>query len=146
MKNEITIKYSVRVAKPREFVWDYTQDYSHRTEWDSSVLEAHVVQNEPNRIVTLRTKGRTSMMFVYKLDDKPNRTTLVAREIESPLIESAGGSWQYVDDDGGTLWTQSASIRFKKNFFLPILLPLYRMMFQAQTQGAMKKAKAIMER
>ncbi|MFI5264256.1 MAG: hypothetical protein ACHQM6_07055, partial [Candidatus Kapaibacterium sp.] len=61
------------------------------------------------------------------------------------IIESAGGSWLYEDKDGGTLWTQTNTIRFKKNFLLPILLLLYRNMFQNQTAKAMKKAKAMME-
>jgi hypothetical protein len=133
------------IAKPREFVWDYTQDYSKRMKWDSGVLETKILQTEPNLVVKLKTKGSTTMTFVYKLFDKPNKTSLVAREIKSPIIESAGGSWAYEDQNGGTLWTQTNTIKFKKNFILPLLLPLYRSMFQSQTKKAMRKAKALME-
>ena len=145
MKNEITIKHSIFIEKPREFVWDFTQDYSKRMKWDTGVLETEVLQTEPNIVVKLRTKGRTTMTFTYKLFDKPNKTSLVAREIVSSIIESAGGSWLYEDHNGGTLWTQTNTIRFKKNFLLPVLLPLYRNMFRSQTQKAMKKAKGMME-
>ena len=145
MKNEITIKHSILISKPRELVWDFTQDYSKRKTWDKAVLETEVLQTEPNLIVKLRTKGKTTMTFVYKLLDKPNKTSLVAREIESPLIESAGGSWTYEEHQNGTLWTQTNTIRFKKNFILPILLPVFRSLFQNQTEKAMKKAKAMME-
>src|SRR5947209_2271807 len=102
MKNEITIKHSIAIAKSKEVVWNFTQDYSKRMSWDSAVLETSVLQSEPQRIVKLKTKGRTTMTFMYKLDDKPNKTSLVAREIESPIIESAGGSWMYEEDHTGT--------------------------------------------
>src|SRR5437870_249926 len=99
MRNEITIRHSIIIEKPKETVWDFTQDYSRRMSWDSSVLETTLLQYYPQRIIKIRTKGRTTMNFVYKLEDKPNKTTLVAREIQSPIIESAGGSWTYEEQN-----------------------------------------------
>src|SRR5204863_9955742 len=101
-ENLITIKYSIFINKPRELVWDYTQNYEHRTKWDKAVLEATVLQTSPNRIVKLRTKGNTTMTFTYKQDERPHKTSLVAKEISSPLIESAGGSWVYEEQNGKT--------------------------------------------
>jgi len=43
----VTVKESIWIAAPIEAVWDYTQDYAHRREWDDSILEAEVVQEEP---------------------------------------------------------------------------------------------------
>jgi hypothetical protein len=146
MKNEISIKYSISIAKPREAVWDFTQDYSLRTKWDNSILEANTLDTTaPNRVVKLRTKGKTTMTFVYKLDNKPHKTSLIASEIKSPLIESAGGSWTYEDRNDETLWTQTNTIRLKKNIFLPLLVPLFKKMFESQVRKAMKKAKVMME-
>ncbi len=142
----MTIKYSILITKPREVVWDYTQNYEYRTKWDSAVLDTSVIQTEPERVVRVKTKGRTKMTFVYKLDDRPNKTSLAGREIESPFIESAGGSWTYEDQSGGTLWTQTNTIIFKNSILLPLLLPLYKMMFQNQTKQAMKKAKGLIEK
>jgi len=34
-KISITIHHSIYIQKPREIVWDFTQDYSHRAEWDN---------------------------------------------------------------------------------------------------------------
>ncbi|MFI5265024.1 MAG: SRPBCC family protein, partial [Candidatus Kapaibacterium sp.] len=87
MENEISIKCSILIAAPREAVWDFTQDYSKRSSWDTAVLKTEVLQTDPNMVVKLQTKGRTTMTFIYKLFDKPNKTSLVAREIESPIIE-----------------------------------------------------------
>ena len=86
------------------------------------------------------------MTFVYKLDDRPNTTTLATQEVESPIIESAGGSWNYRDQDGGTLWSQTNTIIFKKNVLMPVLLPFYKWIFSTQMKNAMKKVKKMLER
>ena len=144
-RNSITIKASILIHKSREIVWDYTQNYDHRTIWDSAVLEATVLQDTPNRIVKLKTRGKTTMTFIYKLDDRPNKTTLVAKDIISPLIVSAGGSWNYAEQNGGTLWSQTNTITFKSNFLLNFLVPVYKRIFIFQTKKSMKKVKREIE-
>src|SRR5436190_24354040 len=103
-ENTIALRHSILINKPKELVWDYTQNYDNRTIWDSSVLETTILQTTPNRIVKLKMKGNTTMTYIYKLDDRPNKTTLVAREIISPIIESMGGAWTYEEKNGNTLW------------------------------------------
>jgi len=145
-ENSITIKHSIIIDKPRELVWDYTQNYDHRPKWDSAVLEASVLQTTPNRIVKLRTKGNTTMTFIYKQDARPHKTTLIAREISSPVIESAGGSWTYEEQNGKTLWQQTNTIIFKKTLALNFALPFLKILFAMQTRQAMKKAKQEIEK
>lgn len=144
-RNSITIKYSIFITKPRETVWDFTQDYEKRTMWDSSITEVKMVQELPERIVRLSAKGNTTMTFVYKLNDRPNKTSLATREVSSPIVESGGGSWVYEEENGGTHWTQTNTIVFKKNFMLPVLLPLYNSIFRRQMIKAMQKAKKLLE-
>jgi hypothetical protein len=144
-RNIITIHNYVFVNKPILAVWDFTQNYSYRTQWDRSVIEATVLQEFPNRIVRLKAKGNTTMTFLYKLDDRPNKTSLVAKEIHSPLIESAGGSWTYVSKNNGTIWSQTNTIVLKNRLMLTLLLPVFRVMFQWQTKSAMSRAKDLME-
>jgi hypothetical protein len=143
--NRITIRHSILIAKPRELVWEYTQNYDNRTAWDSSVLEATVLQTTPNRIVKLKMKGNTTMAFIYKLDKRPYKTSLVAKEITNPLIVNAGGSWIYEVQNEKTLWTQTNTIVFKQTFLLKLLLPIYRLIFSWSTKIAMKKAKEKIE-
>jgi len=145
-ENTIPIRHSILINKPREVVWDYTQNYGNRTIWDSSVLETTVLQTTPNRIVKLKMKGNTTMTYIYKLDDRPNKTTLVAKEITSPIIESMGGAWIYEEHQGKTLWTQAGSVVFKKNFLLKLFLPIYKLVFAMLTKKAMQKAKQEMEK
>lgn len=145
MKNPgITIRQQIVIDKPRDLVWDYTQDYAYRREWDDAVLETELLQTAP-RMVRVRLQGNTTMTFVYKLDDRPHKTTLAARDISSPIIESAGGSWVYEVQGKGTLWTQTNTIVLKNNFFLSIFSPVFRMMFGHQTKKAMRKAKKKLE-
>ena len=145
-QNSITIRSSILIDKPRELVWDYTQNYDNRTKWDDAVLDATVLQTSPNRIVKLLTKGNTIMVLIYKQDERPYKTSLVAREIFSPLIESAGGSWVYEEQNGKTLWQQTNTIIFKKAFAMNLALPFLKIIFSMQTKKAMKKAKKQIEK
>lgn len=144
-KNSITIKQSIFINKPREIVWDYTQNYDNRTKWDDSILEAKVLETSPTRTVQLKAKGNTTMIFVYKLEDRPHKTSLAAREIQSSMMEGGGGSWVYEEQNGGTLWTQTNTIVFKQGFFLSLLNPFFKWAFNGQTKKAMEKAKKIIE-
>ena len=146
-KNEFAIRHSIVINKPKEVVWDYTQNYDNRTAWDSAVLEATVLQITPNRIVKLKMIGGTTMTYVYKLDDRPNKTTLVAREVTSPIIESLGGAWMYEDqDDNQTRWTQAGSVILKKHFLVMLMLPICQMALSMLTKKAMQKAKQEIEK
>lgn len=145
-RNSITIHHSIYINKPKSVVWEFTQNYDHRKLWDTSVLEARVLQTSPNRIVKLKMKGNSVMTFIYKLDDKPNKTSLAAKEIQSPIIESAGGSWNYENQNKGTLWSQTNTIVIKKGFLSASLLPFYKFIFTRLTKHAMQKAKKIIEK
>ena len=143
--NTITIKHAIIISKPRELVWDYTQDYSNRPAWDFTIINAEVLQTSPNRIVRLNAKGNTCMTFHYKHDERPCKTSLIAKEIVSPLIESAGGSWTYDKIGRGTLWKQTNTIVFKKHLLSRLMLPFYKWALERQIRHAMKKAKHRME-
>jgi Polyketide cyclase / dehydrase and lipid transport len=144
--NSTIIHHSIYINKPKSEVWDFTQDYDNRNRWDSSVLEAKVLQTLPHRIVKLKMKSNTEMTFIYKLDDRPNKTTLAATEIQSPIIEAAGGSWNYVEQNKGTLWSQTNTIIFKKKFLSFLRLPFYKFVFTQLTKQAMRKAKKLIEK
>ena len=48
---------TVEIAARPEAVWDYTQDYARRTQWDASVLKARVEIDAPERLVWIRGVG-----------------------------------------------------------------------------------------
>ena len=73
MRVNVTVKESIWIAAPIETVWDYTQDYAHRRDWDDSILEAEVVQEEPARLVRIRAKGDLRFTAKYTLFRRPHK-------------------------------------------------------------------------
>lgn len=143
--NTINIQHTVFINKPCSVVWDYTQNYDNRHKWDGTVLQASVLEIQPHRVVRLQLKGNTIMTLHYKLDEAPHKTSLVAREVQSPIIESAGGSWHYTEHNGGTMWSQQNTVVLKNTFTNRLLLPFLKRMFTAQTKSGMRKAKKLLE-
>jgi hypothetical protein len=52
----VTATETAWIARPPEAVFDYTQDYAHRTEWDRGAAEAQVLGRDP-RSVRIRVPG-----------------------------------------------------------------------------------------
>ena len=141
----ITTTRSILVNRPREVVWDFTQNYALRQQWDSSVAHTSVIQSTPTPIVRVKLRGGIALTYVYKLFDRPRKTSLVATEIESSSIETAGGSWSYEDRDGATFWTQTNSIALRRNLLVSILRPGLQLALELSTRQAMRKAKRLLE-
>lgn len=144
-KYSIVIKHSIFINKPREQVWDFTQDYNTRHIWDHSIKDAYVVEYKPNRIIRLKTNGNTTMTLVYKQDQRPYKTSLATTEVQSQFIESAGGSWIYEEDNGGTNWTQRNTILLKSKRLFSIFLPFFRWMLTREISVSMNRAKQLLE-
>ena len=143
-RNSITITHSVFINASPEKVWDFTQEYSKRASWDNTVVEAKVLQTDPHREVWLKLKGNSEMTFVYKLNDRPYKTSLVAKDVKSSFIIGGGGSWRYEPRDEGTLWTQTNTLVLKTSLILKLFLPLIRMTMSRQIKIAMLKAKGML--
>ena|SRR5688572_370962 len=143
--HSITIRQSIIVCKPRELVWDYTQNFANRPDWDSAIKSAYLLQEEPNRIVKLQTHSNKTMTCYYKHDERPFKSLLEARDISSPFIASADGSWSYEKIGKGTLWSQTNTIAFKQHLLNNIMMPFYKWYFKKMTRRAMNKARCRME-
>jgi len=145
MSSKITVIHSVFIkASPTE-VWDFTQDYSQRTKWDKSIIEATVKSEEPKRIVKVYDKRGLSTYLRYRQYDRPNKTSLVMTNTRSSFIKGGGGSWKYLNRDGGTLWTQTNTLILKKNTLLFLLRPFIVLKLKQSTRTAMERAKQIIE-
>jgi len=144
-RNIITVSHSLFIHRSPEDVWDYTQNYANRALWDKTVIRAQIVQESPARMVKLYMKGNTEMTFVYKMDQRPHKTSLATSDVHSPFIMSAGGSWTYEAIQGGTQWTQTNTAILKGGILTRLLIPLFRRLFVHQTKDAMKKACELLE-
>ncbi len=145
MTRKVTVTESIFVRRPPEDVWDFTQDYARRHEWDLSVLEATVLHDHPVPRVRVRSTGGLKSDFQYRQFDRPSRTSLSMEDVQSVLVVSGGGSWSYVAVDGGTSWTQANTLVLKPRWWRRLLLPLVHWELLMSTRRAMKRAKQKLE-
>jgi len=143
MHLSITITHSIFITASPSVVWDFTQDYKKRTNWDHSILEAKVIQHKPFKLVKIRAKGGLFTELKYKLEDRPNKSSLAMINVKSFIIQGGGGSWRYEADDSGTLWTQTNTLIVKKYWIL--LVPIIKRALVKNTIKGMKRAKQMIE-
>ena len=143
----ITVRESLRIGRPPEQVWDYTQDYTRRSLWDRSVLAATVLEDRPLPVVEVRGRGGFRAVLRYKQFDRPLRTSVAMEPLGSPLLVGGGGAWTYEPEDAGaaTHWTQVNTLQLADGVAARLLAPLLRWQFRRSTRSAMRAAKARLE-
>jgi hypothetical protein len=141
----ITVSESIHVRRPPEAVWEFTQDYERRAQWDASILEATVLVGPPKPRVQVRCAGGVRAVFQYRQFDRPSRTSLAMEVVRSALFEGGGGSWSYAPEGGGTTWTQTNSLILKPGCLRRLLVSMCRAQLRASTRRAMARAKAMLE-
>ena len=145
MSFNVTVKESIFIAAQPEVVWDYTQDYSQRSDWDDSILEAQVLQEEPEKHVRIRGKGGISFTAKYTLFRRPQRTSLSMVNVQSSWAMGGGGSWSYEAEHAGTRWTQTNTLSLKDTLSNQLLYPIFAWQLRSGARRAMRKAKQIIE-
>ena len=123
MAAKIVTKATVFIAASRETVWDFTQDYSKRHLWDSTIRSAHLIQEHP-RVAFITGMAMLTCELHYKLDDRPVKTSLAMMNTKSPIIAGGGGYWHYEAKDNGTLWTQTNAIVLRQNILSFFIKPI----------------------
>ena len=101
----ISVTESLFVKASPEALWDWTQDWSRRREWDRSILAVEVVNAGAAGAaprVRIRAAGGVTAVIHYKEFLRPRQTSVVMEEVQSWLLEGGGGAWSYVPRDGGT--------------------------------------------
>jgi len=109
---KITVREHVHVARPRDEVFDYTQDYGRRSEWDNSVTAAEILSESPRRI-RITVRGLGSFTVAYQLFHPPERTSAAFVDVDSRWMSGGGGSWRYEPVDRGTDWTQTNTLELQ---------------------------------
>ncbi|KAA3605248.1 MAG: SRPBCC family protein [Calditrichaeota bacterium] len=142
---KMTFEESIFIEATPEVVWDFTQDYSKRPNWDSAVIKTEVISEKPHRVVRVFVKGGTTTAFQYKLDRRPEKTSLQAIEMKSLFFASGGGSWVYKSRSNGTIWTQRNTLAFKNKFLTLLFKPLFSWQITKLTRQSMHEAKKQIE-
>lgn len=143
-RHVVTVTESIWVDRSPEDVWDYTQDYTRRTEWDAGVAEATILGSEP-RTVRVKIPNLGSMTVVYRLDRRPERTSAAFTNVDSAWVSGGGGSWDYESADGGTRWQQTNSLELRHPRRAFLLGPILKSGLRRSTKQAMAEAKRRLE-
>jgi hypothetical protein len=143
----ITARITVYVSAPPERVWDFTQDWSQRHEWDATVLQAVRDPGSADDAPAFQVRGAAGLGFVakYKLYERPRKTSLVMTDITSRLVTGGGGSWSYEAANGGTSWTQTNTLTLRGGLIGALLRPFVRWQLARSTRKAMEAAKRRIE-
>jgi hypothetical protein len=142
---KINAQVSVTIQAAPEKVWDYTQDWRRRREWDVSVLEVLKIEDEPRKHVRARFAGGMTCDVEYKLNDRPRKTALAMLNSTSPWFTGGGGSWRYDAVGSGTLWVQTNTLVLADRLPMRMLRPLLEAGLRLSTRRAMVKAKRLIE-
>lgn len=145
-RHTVTVSQTVEIARPPSVVFDYTQDYDQRTEWDSGILEATALAGDDGAPrVRVRMRGLGRVTVEYRLFRRPERTSAAFTEPESRWMVGGGGSWSYEPVDAGTRWTQTNTIELRPGLAGRLLAPLVERSLRSSMHRAMTEAKRILE-
>lgn len=140
----VTVTESIHIDRPPDVVFDYTQDYGTRADWDAGISEATLLAESPRRVrVKVPRLGRFTVE--YQLFRRGERTSAAFMDVESAWISGGGGSWRYEASDDGTDWTQTNSFELKHPRLLDWLAPMFEATLRSSMRRAMAKAKSILE-
>ena len=140
----VTVSETIHVHRSPEAVFDYTQDYATRTDWDDQVAHAEVLTEEPRR-VRITARGLGTFTLEYRLYRRGDRTSAAFIDLSNAFFAGGGGSWRYEARDGGTDWTETNTLELRRPRLLGWLAPIVEWNLRAGTRRAMARARSIME-
>jgi hypothetical protein len=140
----VTVEETVTISKPREKVFEFTQDWSRRQEWDESVVAAVPLPGE-ERAYRVRGAAGVSFEARYKLFRAPERTSLAMEKVVPEIFTGGGGSWDYAAEGRDTRWTQTNTLTLSDGLVSRIIAPIMRWQLRAATRKAMLRAKKLLE-
>ena len=143
--NKVTVSAAIQVNESPTVVWDYTQDWRRRTEWDRSVVSAQYLSEVSPVAIQVQGAGGLKFKVNYKTIDRPRLTTLAMTETNSIWLKGGGGSWKYEDKEGKTLWTQHNTLILRDDLLGRVFRPLFAIILAITTRHIMRTAKANIE-
>ena len=144
VRHVITVTEETWIDRPPEVVFDLTQDYGRRTEWDRGIVAAAPIPG-PARAARVTVRGLGRMTVLYRLDRRPERTSAAFSDVDSAWITGGGGSWEYEPVNGGTRWRQTNSLELRRPRVTRFLAPLITAGLRRSMRRAMAEAKRRLE-
>ena len=143
--NKVTAVHSIVIQAPPEAVWDYTQNWRNRPQWDWTIVGAEYLSEAQPTVLQARGLGGMHFKVNYKVSDRPRLTTLVMTEIHHWMVRGGGGSWKYEAVPGGTRWTQHNTLVLRDGWLGGMLRPGTALMLGFVTRSIMGRAKRRVE-
>jgi hypothetical protein len=143
--NKVVVTNSLLINADPERVWDYSQNWRKRHEWDGSVVGAKYLSETSPIEVQVKGAGGIEFKVTYKLSNRPKLTTLVMSDLHSFWIKGGGGSWKYELAEGKTLWTQHNALILRDGILGRMFRPIFFFILSMTTRRSMRRAKAEIE-
>src|SRR5262245_3060471 len=143
-RRTITVTEMINVDRSPDAVFDYTQDYATRADWDPAVKRARVLQDEPRR-VEITSPGVGTYPLEYRLFRRGDRTSAAFEDVGSWLFSGGGGSWRYEARGAGTAWTQVNTLELRRPRLTRWFAPMIERNVRSSMRKGMARARAIME-
>jgi hypothetical protein len=144
--NKVTVSEFIQIDAGPDVVWDYTQDWRRRREWDRSVIEAEYLSEKPPVTVQVKGAGGLDFKVIYKITERPRLTTLAMTDLNSFWLRGGGGSWKYEPIQNQTIWTQHNTLVLRDDFLGWFFRPVFAFVLAITTRQLMKRAKFNLER
>jgi uncharacterized membrane protein len=140
----LTVTESIDVHRSPDEVFDFTQDYYHRADWDPGIVSAEILGEDPRRVrVEARVVGRYTVE--YRLFRRGERTSAAFTDVDSAWMSGGGGSWRYEPIPSGTRWTQTNTIELRAGLMGRLMAPIFRRGLRSSMREGMARARDIME-
>ena len=143
--NKVTVSRAIQIDALPDAVWDYTQNWRRRHEWDRSIVNATYLSEAPPVTVQVERAGGLKFKVSYKTTQRPHSTSLAMSDLNSFWVRGGGGSWKYQENDGKTLWTQHNTLVLRDDLLGRIFRPLFAFVLVMTTRQLMARAKANIE-
>ncbi|MBP6824005.1 MAG: SRPBCC family protein [Acidobacteria bacterium] len=145
-----TFERSIEVNAPRVLLFDLTQDYSRRLDWDPFLREARLVGGADKPGVGVRawcvaTTGM-GMETEYVTFNPPERTAVKMTRGPS-ILKSFAGSWVFeVINEGKTRVVFRYHLSASPSWLKPILEPILQFVFSRDMQKRLVALKLAVEK
>ena len=144
-----TIKHQIEIKQNQADVFDLTQDYSKRLEWDTYLSEAYLLGGANTADVGVdslcKNKSGSIMISRYISFNRPNVAAVTM--VKGPFILSRfSGAWNVKRiDDMKSLLILTYHFELKGGFFGKILLPIVTHLFSKDMKKRLISIKSYIE-
>ena len=143
------IKYDVTIRATAKQLFELTQDYARRPEWDPLTTEAYLVNAKTaaeGELVRCTARNGLSMDTVY-VSYQPYKVAAV-KLVKGPYIfDKFAGGWRFDEVEPGLTHVRfSYNVSTKPKWFSWLLTPLVVAAFRHETRKRIRALKAYAER